>query len=55
MQDEINAIAKRVVVLKKTNKNKKRSAKEVDKLMNFNYKDLEALDISDSENLSDNE
>ena len=53
--EEINAIAERVVALKMTNKNKKCPAKEVEDLTNFNYKDLEAPNISDSENLSDNE
>ena len=55
MQDEINAIAECIVALKKTNKNKKRPTKEVDNLTNFNYKDLIALDISNSENLSNDE
>ena len=54
-QNEINAIAKRIAALKKTDKNKKRPAKEVEDLSNFNYEDLEALDISDSENSSDDE
>ena len=46
MQDEINAIAERIVALKNTNKNKKRSANEVEDLSNFNYEDLEALDMN---------
>ena len=54
-QDEINAIAERIVSLKKNDKTKKRSAKEVEDLSNFNYEDLEALDISDSESPSDDE
>ena len=54
-QDEINAIAERIVSLKKNDKTKKRSAKEVEDLANFNYEDLEALDISDSESPSDDE
>ena len=54
-QDEINAIAERIVSLKKNEKTKKRSAKEVEDLSNFNYEDLEALDISDSESPSDDE
>ena len=54
-QDEINAIAERTVSLKKNDKTKKRSAKEVKDLSNFNYEDLEALDISDSESPSDDE
>ena len=52
-QDEINAIAKRVAEIKKNEKTKKRPAKEVDDLTNFNYEDLEALDISDSEDSND--
>ena len=54
-QDEINAIAERIVALKKTDKPKKHSAKEDEDLSNFNYEDLEALDISNSESPSDNE
>ena len=45
-QDKINAIAERIVALKNTNKNKKRSANEVEDLSNFNYEDLEALDMN---------
>ena len=52
-QDEINAIAERVAEIKKNEKTKKRPAKEVDDLTNFNYEDLEALDISDSEDSND--
>jgi hypothetical protein len=52
-QDEINAIAERVAEIKKNEKTKKRSAEEVDDLTNFNYEDLEALDISDSEESND--
>ena len=55
MQDEINAIAERILSLKKADKTKKRSAKEVEDLSNFNYEDLEALNISDSESLSGDE
>ena len=55
MQDVINAIAERVLAeIKKNEKTKKRPAKEVDDLTDFNYKDLEALDISDLED-SNNE
>ena len=55
LQDEINATTEHVVALKKTDKKKERPTKEVDDLTNFNYEDLEALDISNSENSSDNE
>ena len=54
LQDKINAIAERIVSLKKADKTKKRSAKEVEDLSNFNYEDLEALNISNSESPSDN-
>ena len=35
--------------MKKTEKAKKRPAKEIDDLTAFNYEDLEALSISDSD------
>ena len=52
-QEEINAIANRVIEMKKTEKAKKRPVKEIDDLTAFNYEDLEALSISDSDSGDD--
>ena len=49
-QEEVNAIAQRIVEMNNQKKGKNKRAAEVEDLNAFNYEDMEALSISDSHN-----
>ena len=49
-QEEVNAIAQRIVEMNQAKKGKGKRAAEVEDLNAFNYEDMEALSISDSHN-----